>query len=960
MLAILTCFLVKCLFLVGRISIRRPRQACPLGWGGQDVRSFQSCESDIFGVVRMFSSRAVIAGLCILTFLGLVLMTVGAAGAEQDSAKKPAVPDSPHLERQEDSYIARPRTAVEVAAPRAPAGSVQVNVDSQGLNIVGDAANEPSIAIDPSDPSRMAIGWRQFDTITSNFRQAGFGFSVDGGQTWTFPGVVQPGVFRSDPVLCSDGFGRFFYNSLRSTFCIDVYLSADQGMSWPTQVAAHGGDKAWMDVDVRTFGLGSGHLYQAWSFAATCTNSNTFCRSTNHGLSWEAPVPMPLPAVFGTVAVGPDGEVYVAGVDFPTFTNSNFVVARSDNAKDPAQAPTFNMTVTGNLLGGALRGGGGPNPDGLLGQVWIAIDQSFGSRRGHAYLCASVDPPGGDPMDVMFSRSTDGGQTWSAPVRINDDALNNGAWQWFGTMSVAPNGRIDIVWNDTRDDPNQMLSRVYYSYSTDGGLSWTANTPLTPQFDSLVGFPNQNKLGDYYDMESDLFGVHLAYAATFNGEQDVYYMRILVDDCNTNGVPDADDIADSTSEDCNSNGVPDECEPDCNGNGIADACDIASNTSQDCNANGVPDECEYGGLLDCNNNGVPDLCDVFLGTSGDCNQNLIPDECEVPPLGELEDCNQNLVPDVCEPNEDCNDNSITDICDIFDGTSQDCDTNQVPDECELNGTHVLLSENFEGGGLPTGWSATGLWHTTSACPRENNCNPVRWAYYGLDGSCNFNTGAANAGVLTAPAVQLPTGVQRITLTYCSAYGGEGGNSNVSGRDWAWVSVNGVEVDDVSGTSSGVPVNVWRVRTVDLTAYEGQTVTLAFHFDSRTSFLNILLGWMIDQVHLDAVVIDSLDCNDNIIPDACEIAADPAADCNANGLLDVCEDGPVDCICQGLRGDLNADTKRDGADISAMVVCYLNGLPTTPACACADMDANGVIDDADVTFFVACLLGQGCP
>jgi hypothetical protein len=49
--------------------------------------------------------------------------------------------------------------------------SHQVNVNAQGQNIPGDAANEPSICIDPTHPNLMAIGWRQFDTTNSNFRQ---------------------------------------------------------------------------------------------------------------------------------------------------------------------------------------------------------------------------------------------------------------------------------------------------------------------------------------------------------------------------------------------------------------------------------------------------------------------------------------------------------------------------------------------------------------------------------------------------------------------------------------------------------------------------------------------------------------------------------------------------------------------------------------------------------------------
>ena len=79
--------------------------------------------------------------------------------------------------------------------------AVQVNVDEFGLNILGDAANEPSLTIDPANPNNMSIGWRQFDSISSNFRQAGYAFSTDAGQTWTFPGCIEPGIFRSDPVL---------------------------------------------------------------------------------------------------------------------------------------------------------------------------------------------------------------------------------------------------------------------------------------------------------------------------------------------------------------------------------------------------------------------------------------------------------------------------------------------------------------------------------------------------------------------------------------------------------------------------------------------------------------------------------------------------------------------------------------------------------------------------------------
>lgn len=190
--------------------------------------------------------------------------------------------------------------------------------------------------------------------------------------------------------------------------------------------------------------------------------------------------------------------------------------------------------------------------------MYVDNDNSGGATPGNVYVLASVDPPGSDPLDVHFSRSTDGGLTWSPAMRINDDSSDN--WQWFGTMSVAPNGRIDVIWNDTRADPGGYWSELYYRSSSDGGINWTPNTVVSAAFDPHVGWPSQDKIGDYYDMVSDLVGAHVAYAATFNGEQDVYYLRIGDYDCNGNGDGDTNDIGQGVSLDLDLNGIPDECE----------------------------------------------------------------------------------------------------------------------------------------------------------------------------------------------------------------------------------------------------------------------------------------------------------------------------------------------------------------------------------------------------------------
>jgi len=396
---------------------------------------------------------------------------------------------------------------------------VQVNVDSRGRNIPGDAANEPSIAVDPTNPNRIAIGWRQFDTTSSNFREAGYAFSQDGGESWT-AGKLEPGTFRSDPVLVSDANGTFFYNSLSTpggNFLCDVFTSADGGQTWSTAVPAFGGDKAWMTVD-RTNGVGAGNVYTAWSVFAGCCGGDAANRSTDGGLTFEPPVSVPQMPVFGTMDVGPDGTVYIGGGD--PADRSVFYVARSTNAQNPALTPTF--STTGVDLGGDLVFAAGPNPGGLLGQVNVAADPG----SSNVYLLCAVDPPGTDPIDIRLARSTDGGVTWAPSVRVNDDPQISLNWNWFGTLSVAPNGRIDVVWNDTRDSGVVDVSRTYYTHSTDGGATWSPSRAISPRWNSHVGWPNQDKIGDYYDMVSLDDAAHLAFSMTLNGEQDVYYLRI--------------------------------------------------------------------------------------------------------------------------------------------------------------------------------------------------------------------------------------------------------------------------------------------------------------------------------------------------------------------------------------------------------------------------------------------------
>ena len=184
-------------------------------------------------------------------------------------------------------------------------------------------------------------------------------------------------------------------------------------------------------------------------------------------------------------------------------------------------------------MGGSLGFGGGINPGGLSGQSFLAVDRSGGPTNNNIYMVASVQPFGGGGTDVMFARSTNGGQSFSAPHRVNDDPVNPNKWHWFGTLAVAPNGRIDSVWFDTRNAANNTDSQLFYSYSSDGGVTWSPNVAVSNAFNPFEGYPNQNKIGDYITIVSDNTGGNVAYAATFNfnpnrgeHEQDVYYVRV--------------------------------------------------------------------------------------------------------------------------------------------------------------------------------------------------------------------------------------------------------------------------------------------------------------------------------------------------------------------------------------------------------------------------------------------------
>jgi len=395
---------------------------------------------------------------------------------------------------------------------------VQINTNAQGNNKVGDAANEPSFAISPVNPDVMVAGWRDFATINSSFRKAGYGFTTDGGKTWTNGGTLLPppgtnNPQQSDPVLATDRVGNFFYESLMfdNNNGVLVYKSTDGGVSWGTPsfiVKNSFRDKEWYAIDQRASGLGAGNHYSIWQLPGQ------FARSTDGGVTWDKWFNGA--SLYAYIEIDPQGDVHTVWWD-----NSGVRYKQSINAKDPSKTPTF-INSTNVPMGNALTGLP-MSPDGAASMITLETPQAGEANQGVLYMLASARK-NGDVADVIFSKSSDDGKTWSTPKRINDDP-NKQDYQWLAVMSLAPGGRLDAVWYDTRDDPGHFKSRVYYSCSYDGGDTWIPNRPITDQFDTSLGYPVQRKIGDYFQTLSDSAGTNMVYSATFNGEEDVYFLR---------------------------------------------------------------------------------------------------------------------------------------------------------------------------------------------------------------------------------------------------------------------------------------------------------------------------------------------------------------------------------------------------------------------------------------------------
>src|SRR6266567_5634406 len=379
-----------------------------------------------------------------------------------------------------------------------PPTYVLVNDPSKG-RVPDIAQREPSIAV---FGARIVVGWNdrtiEFGQTLRGIKSGvGYGFSTDGGATFTDAGEVGTSHWGADPSVAVDHSGNFFFGRIdlqpgSATFDrIAVFKSTDGGATFPESATAsnnaesEGNDGPLIAVDT-TASPFSGTVYATWAFQGLTPR---FSRSTDGGASFSLPIGL---STHGMPAVGPNGEIYVVGLDA-----SDVVVTKSTDGGlsfGPA-VPVASVIPIGHIesataqycgmvLKGSLRASVSPR---------IAVDRSGGPNNGTVYVVFASHGAGADEADVYLTRSTDGGATWSTPSRLNDDAAAND--QWLPFVAVAPNGAVAVSWYDRRLDDQNLLIDLFMRISTDGGASFGPNLKITdvafppPGIDRTLGFP---------------------------------------------------------------------------------------------------------------------------------------------------------------------------------------------------------------------------------------------------------------------------------------------------------------------------------------------------------------------------------------------------------------------------------------------------------------------------------------
>lgn len=405
-----------------------------------------------------------------------------------------------------------------------------------------DTQVEPSIAVNPTDPLNAIAVYQEGRFDGGGAVTNGYATTLDGGRTWThghIPGVTKltggPYDRASDPVVDFGPDGTAYMNSLVTSeagpLSMALNVSRDGGRTWeaPTffaellaSLGVTGVDKNWMVVDR---GTGPGHhpgrIYVVWNLPVGVLYAYT----DNEGANWHygeagfpvhaqghGVIPLILPngdlaVVFNTLAYPPNPAA-TAGVPDALVTKMVVGIARG----------------AGSVPTGAPLVFGPPHP--------IAAYRGSahrGQRAGDGLPAAAVDDTSGalyavwndsrfrtdDANDIVISRSTDGGITWTAPARVNPPSADY-VDHSTPMIGVSPDGTVHVAYRrrrETMNDPSTFSGRIdtIHQASHDAGRTFSAPISVST-VDSDMAFAARSRngafLGDYNQIAT---GGELAY-----------------------------------------------------------------------------------------------------------------------------------------------------------------------------------------------------------------------------------------------------------------------------------------------------------------------------------------------------------------------------------------------------------------------------------------------------------------
>ena len=395
---------------------------------------------------------------------------------------------------------------------RSPGSDRPVNAGAGDLGDIS-AHNSPTVVRNPRDRRNVIVTNR----IDSPDFSCAVHVSRDAGRTWKRTRVpIPPGPGRKcyapDAAFAPDGTLYLSYVTLqgRGNTPSAVWLasSRDGGrtLGAPRRVAGPLAFQVRLSADPRR----SGSLYVSYVQARevgtlrfTSGNPIMLTRSDDGGRRWTPPVRASSPARSRVLApssvVGRDGELYVLYLDVGDDTLD--YEGGHEAQAGPPYAGRFTLVVARSQDRGATWAESVVDDRVAPTRRFIAFLPPFPSlaidRSSGKLYVAFEDRRDGDPDAQVWSLAP-GASTWTGPVRVNDTPLRDGTAQYLPKVAVAPDGRVDVVYYDRRDDDgSNVFNDVSLQSSSDGGRTFGSRVVLSQTaFDSRIGFGNERGLAD--------------------------------------------------------------------------------------------------------------------------------------------------------------------------------------------------------------------------------------------------------------------------------------------------------------------------------------------------------------------------------------------------------------------------------------------------------------------------------